>query len=1421
MSLPAITLVINNILHGSPENGDLLYKYAPFGNKKIEVGTESTTDLVDLTMNAANAGIDINSSIIVDTEVSYDESVNVLINDRKNPIKIVNSRFYLTDSNSYNIGDRKGNLDTNIYTEENFKIEAGLIKTTRTIVSLDFLGIFNGGKLPVGSYNFYFKLADADGNESDFVSESGKVVCHIGAVNQPTSIRGGQLDENSDKIIKFRLNNLDLAYDYINIYYTRTTGDGNNEIIKTYKISDKFKINKLNTEISITGYETHEEIDSSEVNIQYTNFDSVQTNTNCQNITFAGNIQKDYEVFKTLEKYSLLITPELAFTETIGNLNHTYNESYPDNGYEYFNASNIYYKLSLWDEEIYRYGIVYILPDFTLSPVFNTRGINLLTPNTVFTPFSIESNINYQEDYIIEGSSQTYPENAKGVFKINSNNAMFSGNGEITPIGIKFNFNDAQTNVLNGVPEKGIKGLKDLTKGFFIVRQKRIPTIISQGVAIATSNKSYNPLIKGTFTDKNGASYNTYFGESFLHTHEQYHPRLGRGLFEVTDVKNNTLLCPEANLRKTLFNNYFNASEFYLKRTNYSSKGIFTDYSSYSERKIFYLGNYDPINYSNEYIPTNLLLVEPGLELTRTTNNKFCSRAGIDSIAYKHIDPVLGNLEDYSDPADEVVVPENLPPWIPKNKYILEKLNYKWTNSVSKIRGEFNTFIGTDYNNLSHGQVYNIFQKGYNFDTYWKDYFKIRYNDSSPFMAVSDRISWDSITTSTPTLYRGDCYINTFTHRMNWNFIDPELPTNHRIIDLWTWYKNYKVKFSKVIVTGSAIMEDGTCDDGLDDNGASGDITGDDSATESTFFRYKKVLPTFTYKIVDESDNESSDIRLAKVSLPGGKNFKKWSEANGTFGADHMNRPDVNAVPLGHWVTFKICSNINLAMRDLDFSRPEEETVHRIKRGFYPLQSLNQSNNLPESDVINNGISKSLSDKYYYDIPDVPFIKTSFTNRIYYSDLLQESIFKNGNRIFKAINYQDYTMEHGSITSLIEWYGKLIAVMEHGVLLIPVNERAMMTNAQGDNVYINTDTVLPKNPRVLSNTFGSVWPDSIIKTARYIYGIDTIGKKIWRTDGETFECISDMKIQKFLNDNINLKDSDRNRSIGTNFIKSHYNAFKQDVMFIFKYDNVEWCLCWNELLQKWITRYSWIPEFSENINNIFYTFANKEILTSTNCYIYKHGFAGTLEQSGIIKPTYWYGKQEPFEFEFIVIGLQGIQKIFDNLKIISNNAEPESFYYEIVGDGFNWNSEKDSIYGFTTDQNFVDLLTGDLSLKKVPYIKYQNVFDYIRSSSILKDINIKEDNKSKEKLIQLYQKANDIKKNGRLKGNMQYVEDAWDIQIQPVSFKYAYLKNGILNLSNSTEMKVRDKYIKIKVKYSGEKYSIINSIKTFFTVSYS
>jgi hypothetical protein len=84
-------------------------------------------------------------------------------------------------------------------------------------------------------------------------------------------------------------------------------------------------------------------------------------------------------------------------------------------------------------------------------------------------------------------------------------------------------------------------------------------------------------------------------------------------------------------------------------------------------------------------------------------------------------------------------------------------------------------------------------------------------------------------------------------------------------------------------------------------------------------------------------------------------------------------------------------------------------------------------------------------------------------------------------------------------------------------------------------------------------------------------------------------------VQEFLNKNITLGERELTPKIGIRNVKTVYNAFKRDVLFTF-YDNTYgfeekvWNLCWNELLQKFITFYSWVPSYMENINNIPFSF---------------------------------------------------------------------------------------------------------------------------------------------------------------------------------------------------------------------------------------
>ena len=55
----------------------------------------------------------------MEIQPSYDGSVNLIINDDKNTPRLINSRFSTREKNTYEIVDRIGENDTNIYSSTN------------------------------------------------------------------------------------------------------------------------------------------------------------------------------------------------------------------------------------------------------------------------------------------------------------------------------------------------------------------------------------------------------------------------------------------------------------------------------------------------------------------------------------------------------------------------------------------------------------------------------------------------------------------------------------------------------------------------------------------------------------------------------------------------------------------------------------------------------------------------------------------------------------------------------------------------------------------------------------------------------------------------------------------------------------------------------------------------------------------------------------------------------------------------------------------------------------------------------------------------------------------------------------------------------------------------------------------------------
>jgi hypothetical protein len=77
-----------------------------------------------------------------------------------------------------------------------------------------------------------------------------------------------------------------------------------------------------------------------------------------------------------------------------------------------------------------------------------------------------------------------------------------------------------------------------------------------------------------------------------------------------------------------------------------------------------------------------------------------------------------------------------------------------------------------------------------------------RFADYSLYSAVTHRFNIDILSQQSDEIVvaRGDCFKGLFTHRMMSNFIDPELPTNTKIVNPACWCENYAVRCTAEIL---------------------------------------------------------------------------------------------------------------------------------------------------------------------------------------------------------------------------------------------------------------------------------------------------------------------------------------------------------------------------------------------------------------------------------------------------------------------------------------------------------------------------------------------------------------------------------------------------------------------------------------------
>ena len=736
------------------DSGDIAWEYNPLRNLKT-----SENKITDFIVSNKYLKLSLENPIDIECQSSYDGSTNLIFNDDKNPPRIINTRTALLENNRYKIINRNQIKQTNLYTEEELDQQTRLFRNVTRIPKIQFKNIDYFGTLKGGNYIFYIKYSDSDYNETDIVAESGIVSIFKGDLSNPKTCSGAYMDERTDKSISLYIKNIDTSFSYIDVYYSRSSCDVNG-ISKTefYKIKKTYEITDVNQALTINGFEELEPITEEDLNIQYNYVESVKSQAQVQNRLFFANVSKLNEDSTTLSNLALYIhVKEVQDDEGIGYIDDDYGIKNTDDitKAEYYSPYNIYYKLGYFPGEMYRFGIVFIYNDEHLSPVYNLRGIdfNLVSGDKenykkADLKFK-ESDSNELEDKENKDFLKLETlENTRGVFRFSKKIEIIKHDDKkVKPLGLKIS-----------VPKVVAEKLKEMNiKGYYFVRQERIPTFLFSGLSVGVESISGVPclnlakdgeepkLITESFINKNNVLINDYSSKLLESNKTNY-----SGILSV-DTK-----C-DKQLQSLLNSDRYKLVESYKFKNGYSNSGR------------SYTLNIDNYETPNTETTSELLYIDSEIPQKIINDNIFCTKAGMQ---------------------EEV-----------KQQTCFGKEDLE-TKKATLVRGIFTDFVGCS-NTLGSASIYNVYIKNYS-ETFNKEYFEIRINDNSPYFAVSDRyaVSFDEIIDpdvnmedddwyELPILYRGDCFTYTATIRIQRNFTSQTVPTNDTIVDFNTWKDNF------------------------------------------------------------------------------------------------------------------------------------------------------------------------------------------------------------------------------------------------------------------------------------------------------------------------------------------------------------------------------------------------------------------------------------------------------------------------------------------------------------------------------------------------------------------------------------------------------------------------------------------------------
>lgn len=1299
---------------------------------------------------------------------SYDGSADLIVTDHRNEVLLINSRFKVNRAGEVKLADRIGEADTNVYSEETWG-KVKLLSDDIGIVSVENLEVTDGGKLFGGGYRYYFKYSSQEGNLSDVFYESPFIPISNGALG----LNEAQRSSNS---ILIKLTNIKKGASRVKVFFEHHYGDASN-IIKTYEIDKIYLVDSFgHLKVEHTGYETMEPVDSSAINVPLTAIDNAGSLAIVNNRLLIANTQVEYneEHDKMMASTSLKVRCRVE-TKLIDGT--------------YSDPNNVIFNLGYWKAEVYEFAVVYVLKRGGVSDAYPIRGIDF--------------------------DSATLLENDLGVYR-----AAYSGKiYEIDePTGTKrpnVTYFVADTSAISAEP-----AIAEIAVGFFIVRRERLRNAILQGVTspvikVATSNR-------GAGVSKIGAAFYPEMRVSkYFYSAGYYYPQaLGMSdgaSFQQMDgdmawlTEPVSKFIPQPTQYLELVDNegpISAAARPYddIDTDNFAlySGDLETDAANISDIISGSDGSILTFRNGMSRVPRQASILRNIALPDAAGAKQACTDAYHEcrEIAQKRFDDAgfafsgkQGHRRDDYAKCDY------------NKKRCLERIDDLAANNKGGmstkilIEAAENVVLGDaidEFNNVSMQFVVSgtdvaasgMFSGRSDRDLgYMKkvpDSTVVRHNRNYSISVDKQIIQYASVTINndnpvryvpSATIYQNySTYIGlkaNVRHIFNFRPGVAKTPGDYVMGALRSFCQVDSISRNWIGNMGD-ISNLYTTTDGKWGDIQLLDIFGsrDDRAyfavtdrmplktKELDIFRgdgfitrsYKRL----TYKAgVGEPSARKTDAAQYGVGIHHGVKYDEESALTDLW-PQELDDKGQGLYDIGEIIELISYTNTNADLRSKERFSADDTALAGGDRSFYPEATAAElrADLRPDSTAYNHGYSANMGVLPYMSRGAAPVHLREFPNRVYASNTGDSTQFFNNFRDIRGFSWRDYGADLGPITKIVGLDGMLIIALSDGILAIGVDDRTLM--GEGTDVYVDSAQVLSPKPMVLSDKYGCQNPESVVKGNEAIFGLDYSRSIVWMFGGKGVTNISEFTIKTVI---LGFKNAIESID-GIPRVYSTYSSLKHEVVFSFAVEKADGeqahvgTLVYSDLLKLWISRRSDGTKFLFDVSGRTYTFGFTE----------KHAIweAGVLEKRSIFR-----GEQAPYWFEIVVNTSPHLDKVLENLVLISNKSLPDEIMYTTSMDNAD-----------ATDTIWVPM-TEDKNRVEVQKISSRGIggsrLDLIRQNTYYKNSKI-------------------------------YIE---------VSFDAKMSKNA-----RSKGKKIRDKYISIKIMYSGTDETFIQSVISTLSKSY-